>query len=267
MINLFSDNGIKFLESVCFAQTLFAFDFDGTLSKIVKNPEDAKINKSTLKLVYQLSEIAPVAIISGRSLDDLKSKFNPPPRYLVGNHGLEGIHEGSAKLEAFHEACEQWKTHLGRTLVTDSGSIEGIEIEDKSYSIAVHYRKSRSKKLAKSAILNSIGNLTPSARIILGKCVVNIIPTGAPHKGVALLELMLKSNTRSAFYIGDDDTDEDVFTLPDPRIFSVRVGKKSKSQAKFYIQRQEEINILLETILKFMKHQSSRKQGDRIELG
>lgn len=261
MIYLFSNDGIKFLESVCFTRTLFAFDFDGTLSKIVKNPDDAKINKSTLNLIRELGESVPVAVISGRGLIDLKEKFDPPPGFLVGNHGLEGVHSGGQKLEVFREACEKWKDHLLNTLKSDDGLFDGIEIEDKTYSIAVHYRKSRAKKIAKSKILDSLGELTPSARIILGKCVVNIVPTGAPHKGIALLELMLKSDTKSALYIGDDDTDEDVFALSDPRLFTIRVGKKNTSQAKFFIQRQSEVNDLLEKILAFVRTEAKEKKG------
>lgn len=261
MINLFSNDGLRFLESVCFTRTLFAFDFDGTLSRIVKNPEDAKINNSTLKLIHELGKLAPLAIISGRSLVDLSLKFEPPPGFLVGNHGLEGVHAGGQKLESFQEACEKWKGHLGQALKVKGELFDGIEIEDKIYSIAVHYRKSRSKKLAKTMILESLSGLTPSARIILGKCVVNIVPTGAPHKGIALLELMLKSDTKSAFYIGDDDTDEDVFTLSDPRLFTVRVGKKKTSRAKFFLQRQDEMNVLLEKILLFLKRDAKKRDS------
>jgi len=129
----------------------------------------------------------------------------------------------------------------------------GVEIEDKTYSIALHYRKSQAKKKARMDILEVVSNLDPRPRIIMGKCVVNILPTGAPHKGVALVELMLQAGIKSAFYIGDDDTDEDVFSLPNARIMTVRVGKKSSSQAQFYIRNQSEVGRLLRTILRFYK--------------
>jgi trehalose 6-phosphate phosphatase len=255
MIYLFSKDGLRFLESVCFTPSLFAFDFDGTLSKIVKNPEDAKIKSTTLRLIQQLSLRAPVAIISGRGLSDLKKKFNPSPGFLIGNHGLEGLHSGGQKLEVFKDSCDKWKRHLSNQLKTKNGLFDGIEIEDKTYSIAVHFRKSRSKKIAKAKIMDCLIDMTPSARIIMGKSVVNVVPTGAPHKGVAILELMLKANTKSSLYIGDDDTDEDVFALADPRVFTIRVGKKTNSQARFYIKRQDEINILLKKIISFLNAQ------------
>lgn len=262
MIYLFSKDGLRFLESVCFTQCLYAFDFDGTLSRIVKNPHAAKISPSTLKRIQQLGRQAPVAIISGRGLADLRVKFDPSPGFLVGNHGLEGIHYGEQKLESFRESCEKWKDHLEKAFLKGGAAAEGLEIEDKIFSIAIHYRKSRAKKIAKTLILEALAELVPAARLIMGKCVVNIVPSGAPHKGIALLELMLEAGTKSALYIGDDDTDEDVFTISDPRLFTIRVGQKKNSQAKFYIRRQEEINALLEAILSFKQRNTAESPED-----
>lgn len=248
MIYLFSNDGAKFLEAVCFSKTLFAFDFDGTLCRIVKDPAAAEVHFRTMKLMQKLEALAPVAVISGRGLADLRRKVALKRGILVGNHGLEGIHAGKSKLPRFREICGRWKEALVREFASQAG-LDGIEIEDKTFSLAIHYRKSRSKKAAKAAILEAIGRLRPSPRIIMGKCVVNVVPAGAPHKGVALLELMLKTRTRSAFYIGDDDTDEDVFALPDPRLFTVRVGRKSASRAKFFVERQDQMNALLAKII------------------
>jgi trehalose 6-phosphate phosphatase len=256
---LFTESGTRLLESLCFTKTLFAFDFDGTLAKIVKEPENAKLNDSTAKLIYELSKLAPTAVISGRGLSDLKSKFRFPIRNLVGNHGLEGIHDDDIDTHSFQKACAAWKKQIEKAL--RKSAINGIEIEDKTFSLAVHYRKSRQRRVAKNVILESIGHIQPSARVILGKCVVNIVPTGGPHKGVALLELMLKSDTKSAFYIGDDDTDEDIFSLSDPRVFTVRIGKKNNSHAKFFLHRQSQINLLLKLLISFLdKTQNKREQ-------
>lgn len=258
MMYLFSDVGTKLVESLCFTKTLFAFDFDGTLSKIVTDPDKATVNRSTSELLYQLNDLSPTAVISGRGLHDLKKKFDRSITYLVGNHGLEGIFGRTVNSEGFEKTCQLWKKQFEKVL--GKNSFSGIEIEDKKYSLAIHYRKSRQRKLAKSFILESIGNLEPLARVILGKCVVNLVPAGGPHKGVALLELMLKSDTKTAFYIGDDDTDEDIFSLHDPRIFTVRVGKKHSSNAKFYLQRQSQINSLLKMIITFLKRSPKGKE-------
>jgi trehalose 6-phosphate phosphatase len=250
MKTLFTVDSLKILESLSFTKTLYAFDYDGTLSPIVRDPGSATTKRSTDALITELSKHASVAIISGRSVADLKSHLKFKPDHLVGNHGLEGLGTRPDSLIMAQKTCADWKEnlqkHLGKEFLN-----EGVEIEDKNFSIAVHYRKCMTKKKAKLAILSAAANLNPHPRIILGKCVVNLLPPGAPHKGVALVELMLQTGAKSAFYIGDDDTDEDVFSLPNARIFTVRVGKKSTSQAQYFISKQSEIERVLKTILRF----------------
>lgn len=84
----------------------------------------------------------------------------------------------------------------------------------------------------------------------MGKSVVNTIPPGSLHKGSAMLELMHQLQSSAALYVGDDDTDEDVFSLPDERIVAVRIGKKAMSAAQFYLQRQSHIGLLLHYLVK-----------------
>jgi trehalose 6-phosphate phosphatase len=257
---LFTPTGLKLLESLSFTRTLFAFDFDGTLSRIVRDPAAAKLSSKTTSLLARLSELAPVALISGRSLQDLRGRVRVKPTYLVGNHGLEGLESREPALSEATLACVSWKGKLERTLLSQR-AWPGLEIEDKRYSLALHYRRCRSKKGAKRAILESVSSLSPSPRIILGKCVVNILPPGAPHKGMAMLELMLASGIQSGFYVGDDDTDEDVFALPESRILTVRVGQKRSSQAQYFIRDQSEINRLLAQLIRFHQPRSALPPG------
>jgi len=251
---LFSEQGRRLLESLTFTKTLYAFDFDGTLAPIVKSPEDAKLGTVLGSLLRELSEFAPVAIISGRSIKDLILRLGFEPPYSIGNHGLEGLSATKESADTARKLCEQWRLqllqHWGK-LSEDSG----VFIEDKIYSLALHYRKSRDKRTARLSLFEKIEALRPSPRIILGKSVMNLIPVGAPHKGVALLELMMKLELRAALYVGDDDTDEDVFSLPDEGIVTVRVGHKKTSHAKFFVKRQNEVQRLLREILGRLKKQ------------
>ncbi|OFZ79967.1 MAG: trehalose-phosphatase [Bdellovibrionales bacterium RIFOXYD1_FULL_53_11] len=243
---LFSATGIRTLEAFCFSKCLFAFDYDGTLAKIVKAPNDALMTKTTENLLEELNSKAPVAIISGRSLNDLKKLFKHSIKTMIGNHGIEGLPNNRFSGDAALDAVLKWKKKLAKLLPDNPG----IQIEDKVFSLAVHYRCSREKKSAKSRILDCAGNLEPPPRVILGKCVINLIPAGAPHKGVALMELMLDRGLTCAVYVGDDDTDEDVFGLSELRIMTVRVGMKAASRARFYLKRQTDINRLIKLIIK-----------------
>lgn len=254
MRSVFSPGSLKILESFSFTRTLYAFDFDGTLSPIVDEPELAAMKSETAELMSEIARRFPTAIISGRSLQDLRPRIPFKARFLIGNHGLEGLGDSRAALSEASRIRKAWLKELQRHLMPAALAL-GMKLEDKGFSLAIHYRKSRQKKLARKAIADAIRLLSPVPRIIPGKCVVNLIPPGAPHKGVALLELMKACGARAAFYIGDDDTDEDVFSLPDPGIFKVRVGRKRSSSARYYIARQSEMNRLLRNLLQFAETQ------------
>ncbi len=245
---LFSKGSLIVLESLSFTKTLYAFDFDGTLAKIVRVPSEARMSYTTELLLRQLSELVPIAIISGRSIDDLKSRISFQPRFLIGNHGLEGLGNNHGSLKKAKEVCETWATAL-KNIEFEAG----VEIEDKTYSIAVHYRRSRNKTRARIQIKKSIEKLDPVPRLISGKSVVNLIPSGAPHKGAAILDLIRRSDMKHIFYIGDDDTDEDIFNLPyqSGQIMTVRVGRKKTSRASYYIERQSEINRLIRLLIRY----------------
>lgn len=246
---LFSKSGLQILESLAFTRTLYAFDFDGTLAPIVSVPDKARASKVTESLLQSISDRVPVAVISGRAISDLKKRLGFFPEHLIGNHGLEGLSLRNESSQQAQKICADWKNQLQKKWQLESG----IFVEDKTYSLALHYRKARNKKDARAQLFEKIEKLQPAPRIILGKCVINLIPTGAPHKGVALLELMMHSGLKCALYVGDDDTDEDVFSLPDARIISIRVGEKKSSNAQFFIKRQSEMNRLLKFLLENLK--------------
>ena len=248
MKHLFSETGLQVLESLSFTRTLYAFDFDGTLAPIVAKPELAKASSETEDLLNQLASRVSVGVISGRSVKDLQTRIQLNGNLLIGNHGLEGLHVKKEAKEKAELVCREWAHQLNRSW----GSLKkdpGLFVEDKTYSLALHYRRSRNKKLARPQLFSLIEKLSPSPRVILGKSVMNLLPSGGPHKGVALLEAMIKLDLKCGFYIGDDDTDEDVFSLPDDRIMTVRVGLKKSSQAQFYLKRQSEMNKLLRILV------------------
>lgn len=246
---VFGKSGQKMLEAYSIANTLFAFDFDGTLAKIVSEPDFAQMSQKTAKLLSTLNEMAPVCIISGRSLKDISRRLQAKPRCIVGNHGLEGLPNSQYSIRRAIAACHTWKMDFKKLPLGK----HGISIEDKEYSLALHYRKSRTKRITKKILLEMASSLTPSPRIIMGKHVINLIPVGAPHKGMALMELLLECGAATAIYIGDDDTDEDVFCLPENRILTIRVGDKKSSRARYFLKYQGEINRLLEKMIRFRR--------------
>jgi trehalose 6-phosphate phosphatase len=255
MIPLFSKSGLTVLESLSFTNTFYAFDFDGTLAKIVRNPSDAYMTETTRALIEKLSTLVPLAIVSGRSVQDLKERIGFKPRYLIGNHGVEGLSGQTGSLGLAKTISTDWISEL-RQVDFDSC----VEVEDKGYSVALHYRKCRNKVAVRDQLRSVIDGLKPTPRIITGKAVFNLLPPGSPHKGAAVVDLIRESQTKHVFYVGDDDTDEDVFSMPYPdgQLMSVRIGKKRSSRAKYYLERQSDMNRLLRTLIRFHSPVSER---------
>jgi trehalose 6-phosphate phosphatase len=252
---LFSTDGLKLLEAMTFTRTLYAFDFDGTLSRIVSKPSEAKVSPKTARLMSALCGLVPVAIVSGRGRDDLMARVPFSPQYLVGNHGLEGLGDTRVLLDEAVRVCRTWTQTIG---AYDFGP--GCEIEHKDYSLALHFRRARNRSLAKTRMLQCVNELSPKPRVVLGKCVVNVLPEKAPHKGLALMDLMKHAGTRNAVFVGDDDTDEDVFAMPgDPVALTIRVGRSRSSRARFYIDTQHDIERLLSVLINF--HERNRANG------
>jgi trehalose 6-phosphate phosphatase len=158
-------------------------------------------------------------------------------------------------MQSAQTACSTWLKQMDKPLVSRSRQT-GIMVEDKKYSLSVHYRKAPAKKLARDEIASVISQLDPQPRVIWGKCVAILASPHGPHKGAALLEAMHRAGTNSAFYIGDDDSDEDVFTIPDARIMTVRVGRKESSAAQYYVARQSEVVQVVRAVLKNMRDNS-----------
>src|SRR5690606_23210393 len=133
-------------------------------------------------LLEAASKLYPCAVISGRARGDVATRLGSiDVKYVVGNHGIEPAPD----LSAFER-----EVAVARPLLTESlVAHPGVEIEDKRYSLAVHYRAARWKRAARAAIAAAVAALPRPMRVIPGKLVANVVPAGARHKGTTLLEL------------------------------------------------------------------------------
>jgi len=262
---LLTDRGRSELEALLTVHSLFAFDFDGTLAKIVRDHHTAQLGRPIRLWLGELAKRVPTAIISGRSMEDLRTRVGNTVPYLIGNHGLEGLHVTQQVVHQARDTCRGWKQLIEERFGTELTRL-GVFVEDKSYSLSFHYRNAGQKDDARALVFHVLAELSPPPRIVLGKAVVNVVPATAPHKGAALLELMHQLNCPAALYIGDDDTDEDVFSLPDTRILTVRIGKNRISAARFFLKRQSEITEVLRSIVK-TGDRNARVLGGRHEPG
>jgi trehalose 6-phosphate phosphatase len=240
MRHLLSAEGLEQLRALAAREPLFAFDLDGTLAPIVAHPDDAQIPEVLRLKLAALSVQAPVAVITGRSVEDARRRLGIELRYVVGNHGAEGLPGHAGATAAYRRNCEAWLKQLREDGLLASAD-PGVFLEDKRYSLALHYRWTTDPDAAQLHLHKIIAQLNPAPRIIGGKFVLNLMPADAPLKGEALLTLMHDIGCPAALYLGDDATDEEVFRLKRPDILAVRVERHPDSDADFFVCNQPEV--------------------------
>lgn len=243
MRDLLGPEGLPRLRRLADDRALLAFDFDGTLAPIVPVPADAVMRPSTIALLREAVHRFPVAVITGRSIADLRRRLDGVPvPHLVGNHGVEP----SPFMAEAASSVATW----GPLLVDLVGDLPGVEVENKRQSLSIHYRDTPDDAATADAIGAAVAKLPVKVRVVKGLNVVNVIPLGAPNKGTALKRLQREIGAPSVLFAGDDITDEDAFQVirGEPSI-GVRIGGSTASAAKWFLQEQPMIDVLLERLV------------------
>ncbi len=247
MNSLFSLAGALALEQLRTGNTVLAFDLDGTLAPTVAHRADACVPPSTAWRMTTLMRDWPVAVITGRSVEDARERLSFTPHYLLGNHGAEfrGVAHGNAAslakttgLKAAH-CLEHCRARLARW--APQFEVQGVEVEDKGLSIAIHYRQAthvnetehwlRTVLSIDMAWLSGLEDWQ-AVSVSWGDKVVKIVPTSAPDKGSALIEIMHACGASTALMVGDDVHDEAAFAVLPAGSVGVRVGGASSHVAR-----------------------------------
>jgi trehalose 6-phosphate phosphatase len=239
---------------------LIALDFDGTIAPIVPHPDDAQLLPEARPVLEALAERndTEIALISGRSLQDLRRRVAIGDVYYAGNHGLE-IHgpdlddtvPGALELVPVVQECS-------RTITDQLGGINGIFIENKVLSLSVHYRMvddPQTQKQIEAAVERVVREHQPGLRVTTGKRVREIRPDIDWHKGKALLYIIaeiesIRGAVKLPMFVGDDRTDEDGFAALPVQGAGVLVGAPdAQTAATSYVHSPAEAVQLLERLL------------------
>lgn len=203
---------------------LLGFDFDGTLAPFTLHPEASAVSPTALPHLIRLSRSRGVAVLSGRSVADLRRRL-PSRLTLIGNHGAEGLPSLSAtmamRLQVAQETASRWRGELAERLMNTP-----LRLEDKHLTLAIHWRGHEAPAEAARQAHGIATSLTPRPQLMGGDMVLNLLPDGLPDKGQALRHLLDIDNLPGAIYIGDDHTDATVFRCNDARINGVQVGRR-----------------------------------------
>ncbi|KAK4356667.1 hypothetical protein RND71_025638 [Anisodus tanguticus] len=252
-------------------QIVMFLDYDGTLSPIVEDPDQAFMSDAMRATVRKLARYFPTAIVSGRCRDKVYSFVRLAELYYAGSHGMDikGPSKGSkykkgGQAVLFQAAIEfiPMIDEVYKTLQDATKSIKGVRVENNKFCASVHFRSVDEKKWGELAQqVRSVLKEYPKLRLTQGRKVFEIRPTIKWDKGKALeflLESLGYANCTDVFpvYIGDDRTDEDAFKVLRERDqgFGILVSKIPKdTHASYSLQEPSEVMVFLRRLVGWKK--------------
>jgi len=236
---------------------LLCIDYDGTLTPIVKDPEEAVLAPEMKWLLSELSSKVSLAIISGRDRATIKQFIQLGGIYYAGSHGLDiATPDGSTMQAPGSESYLKDLEQAFATLDNKLNDFTGASIERKRYSITVHYRNVADSELPLlEDVVETTAEGTPRLRIESGKKIFELKPRLNWDKGTALSWIKKQvSNGKEPFtiYLGDDVTDESAFEEihRENQGLAILVGDASYSTfAQYKLDSVDQVQVFLDRIL------------------
>lgn len=231
-------------------------DVDGTLLDFADRPDQVCVNTQLRSLLQELHTTldGALALVSGRSLDDLDDLFGNPPWALVGLHGLE-LRGTDGRYRGVHIGADR------RSLVRDiagtvAARLPGVTVEDKGMAVALHCRTAPGQFTALRTSVETLMPRLPGYEMQPGNLVIELKPEGMDKgKAVATLLSGWPFNGRLPVYVGDDLTDEHGFATANLESgLSVRVGMREPSLARFSLPTPADTRVWLSRVLHALKH-------------
>lgn len=230
---------------------LFFLDYDGTLIGLQDDADAASPNSalySTLRLL-QDDPNSQVVIISGRPHPTLENWFGHEKYFLVAEHGAWSNYPNH-QWHSHAELSTRWKFPVKHIMTKFANNTAGSIIEEKSYSLAWHYRKAQAGlgQLRATELGDSLRYLIQQhgLQLLFGDKVIEV-KNSQLNKGKAAMDIVNSYKPDFIFAIGDDTTDEDMFLELPTAAITIKVGNK-KSAAKFYVENQQEAIQLIENL-------------------
>ena len=226
MTSAWDDLLLSRLTEVAASGTLLvAADYDGTLAPLVDDPALAEPDRESLRLLAELAGLrgTHVAVVSGRARTDL-ARFTglPGEVHLVGSHGSEFDADWSDQLP---ESVVDLRERIAAAVEHLAESVPGATVEHKPTSVAFHVRRvEESRQGAALAAAEALADDIEGVTVKHGKLVVELSALAA-DKGTAVLRLAGTVHADVIVFVGDDETDEDVFTRLGVDDLGVKVGE------------------------------------------
>jgi trehalose-phosphatase len=232
-------------------------DYDGTLTPIVPDPRHATLPEPTRAALRRLADRVPVAIVSGRDLDDVRAMVGIEGIAYAGSHGFDIVDPDGERHERAPDALPVLDDAELRLAPVVEG-IPGAALERKRFALAVHFRRIEDpdrvndlEAAVDQAVADSDGRLRKTG----GKKIFELRPAVDWDKGKALLWLLgvlgLDRDDVVPLYVGDDLTDEDAFAAIGERGLGVVVRGEADGRATaadYSLDHPDEVRDLLDRL-------------------
>lgn len=245
---------------------LVCLDYDGTLTPIRPSPAEAVLSPEMRAAVVTLARQCPVAIVTGRQLSDARALASPDLIYAA-SHGFE-LQFPSETAQA-HGPAEAYRAAIADTAATaEAGAqdIDGVVIERKPFSTAVHFRQAAAEDMPRvDRLVADLEARYPGLRVLHGKKVSEFQPRIDWNKGSAVLLLAERLNVPAdgVLYIGDDVTDEDAFRAIAGAGIGILVSDTPRATAASYLLNDpDDVRVFLERLAAAL---ASAEQGEGAE--
>ena len=188
------------------------FDVDGTLIDIGPSPFEVEVPDELRASLVRLLELTDgaTALVSGRPIVDLDRLFAPLKLPSIGGHGAET----RVRADEVINSAVPLPPELLRQLALAATLDPGIDLEDKGYSFALHYRRAphAAERLRQHVAAGRAAFPGDPTELLLGKAMFEVKRPGV-SKGDSVRKLMAYPPFagRIPVFIGDDITDESVF--------------------------------------------------------
>jgi alpha,alpha-trehalase len=231
-------------------------DYDGTLSPITDHPDRAVLSDAMRETLGRLARAWPTTVVSGRGREDVEGKVGIPEIHYAGSHGFDisgPRAEGTLDLEVARESVPAIAA-AAEALRERTRPIEGVLVEDKKYSVAVHYRLADDEAVPEvERIVGEAADDRPELTVTRGKKILELRPAIDWDKGRAVLWLLdalgLARPDVLPIYIGDDVTDEDAFrALRDHGVGVLVSDLPRPTAARYSLQDVREVRELLDRL-------------------
>ncbi|MDI6765908.1 MAG: trehalose-phosphatase [Bacteroidota bacterium] len=248
-------------QKISNSNKIFLFlDYDGTIVSIKKHPSLAVLPLITRTLIAQLARHSniSVCIVTGRSLNDIRNLLGIKNILYAANHGFQIHHKKRTWIHPDVKRVLPLIKKVEGALVKGLKPIKGFLIENKGFTLSVHYRNVKPEDVQQlKIILKIIVSLFYEAlKLTAGKKVIEVRPQIQWDKGKAILKILKMyrvTDKSTVIFIGDDKTDEDAFRLLPSHAITIRVAKNKSTYAKYYLRNSSEVRQLLENIIS-LKH-------------